>query len=83
MEVYGTHTVSIFRSGIKGILPPHISVVSGPGCPVCVTSTEEIDKSIKLARYHDVIVAIFGDLMRVPGSGSSLQTEKADGGDIR
>ena len=83
MEVCGTHTVSIFRNGIREVLPPHIALISGPGCPVCVTDTEEIDKSIKLSHEHDVILTTFGDLMRVPGSRSSLQREKADGADIR
>ena len=83
MEVCGTHTVSIFRSGIKEVLPPHIVLISGPGCPVCVTATEEIDKSIKLSHEHDVIITTFGDLMRVPGSTSSLQSERTNGADIR
>lgn len=83
MEVCGTHTVSIFRNGIKAVLPPHIVLISGPGCPVCVTATEEIDKSIKLCRRPDVIVTTFGDLIRVPGSESSLQKERANGADIR
>ena len=83
MEVCGTHTVSIFRGGIKEVLPPHIVLISGPGCPVCVTATEEIDKSIKLSHEHDVIITTFGDLMRVPGSTSSLQGERTDGADIR
>ncbi|HIC90630.1 MAG TPA: hydrogenase formation protein HypD [Syntrophaceae bacterium] len=83
MEVCGTHTVSIFRNGIRDVLPSNIALISGPGCPVCVTATEEIDKSIKLSREHDVIITTFGDLMRVPGSKSSLQKEKANGADIR
>lgn len=83
MEVCGTHTVSIFRSGIRNLLPPTITLLSGPGCPVCVTATEEIDRFIKLCRQPGVIVATFGDLMRVPGSSSSLQKERADGADIR
>ena len=83
MEVCGTHTVSIFRSGIREIIPPNIFLISGPGCPVCVTATEEIDKSIKLSHEDKVIVATFGDLMRVPGSDSSLEKEKAGGADIR
>ncbi|MDD5154821.1 MAG: hydrogenase formation protein HypD, partial [Desulfovibrionales bacterium] len=83
MEVCGTHTVSIFRSGIRSLLPPSITLLSGPGCPVCVTATEEIDKFIKLGQQKDTIVATFGDLVRVPGSSSSLQKERADGADIR
>jgi len=83
MEVCGTHTVSIFRSGIRSLLPESISLLSGPGCPVCVTAQGEIDVFIALARQPETIVATFGDLIRVPGSGSSLQREKADGADVR
>jgi len=83
MEVCGTHTVSIFRSGIRSILPKSISLLSGPGCPVCVTAQGEIDAFIELGRLDNVIIATFGDLMRVPGTTSSLQKEKADGRDIR
>jgi len=83
MEVCGTHTVSIFRSGIRSVLPETISLLSGPGCPVCVTDQYEIDAFIELARIDDVIVTTFGDLMRVPGSVSSLQQERAAGRDIR
>jgi hydrogenase expression/formation protein HypD len=83
MEVCGTHTVSIFRSGIRSLLPETISLLSGPGCPVCVTAQGEIDAFIDLTRQPDTIVATFGDLIRVPGSGSSLQREKAEGADVR
>jgi hydrogenase expression/formation protein HypD len=83
MEVCGTHTVSIFRSGIRSVLPATVSLLSGPGCPVCVTDQAEIDAFIELARQKDVIVTTFGDLMRVPGSTSSLQRERAEGRDIR
>jgi hydrogenase expression/formation protein HypD len=83
MEVCGTHTVAIFRSGIRTLLPETIALLSGPGCPVCVTDQREIDAFIELARFDDVIVTTFGDLMRVPGSHSSLQKERAEGRDIR
>ncbi len=83
MEVCGTHTVSIFRYGIRGILPEQIRLISGPGCPVCVTPNHDIDFAIAVSRQKDVIIATFGDMMRVPGSTSSLQKEKAEGGDIR
>ena len=83
MEVCGTHTVSIFRSGIRSVLPQTISLLSGPGCPVCVTDQAEIDAFIELARIDDVIITTFGDLMRVPGTQSSLQQESAAGRDIR
>ena len=83
MEVCGTHTVSIFRYGIRGLLPEHIRLLSGPGCPVCVTSNEDIDLAIALSRQKDVVIVTFGDMMKVPGSTSSLQKEKAEGRDIR
>ncbi|MFC1798719.1 hydrogenase formation protein HypD [Thermodesulfobacteriota bacterium] len=83
MEVCGTHTTAIFRSGIRKMLPEVISLISGPGCPVCVTAQAEIDGFIALSRKKDVIVTSFGDLIRVPGSRSSLQREQADGADIR
>jgi hydrogenase expression/formation protein HypD len=83
MEVCGTHTVSIFRHGIRQVLPANIQLISGPGCPVCVTATEEIDRAIRLARHPEVMVTTFGDLVRVPGSHSSLQQERAEGADVR
>jgi hydrogenase expression/formation protein HypD len=83
MEVCGTHTMSIFRSGLRALLPETITLVSGPGCPVCVTAQREIDQFVALARREDVILTTFGDLLRVPGSGSSLQQERAAGGDVR
>jgi hydrogenase expression/formation protein HypD len=83
MEVCGTHTVSIFRSGIRSLLPKTVSLLSGPGCPVCVTDQAEVDAFIELARIDDVIITTFGDLMRVPGTKSSLQKERAAGRDIR
>lgn len=83
MEVCGTHTMSIFRNGIRSLLPQTISLLSGPGCPVCVTAQTEIDAFIEVSCLDDVIMATFGDLMRVPGSKSSLQSERAKGRDIR
>jgi hydrogenase expression/formation protein HypD len=83
MEVCGTHTVSIFRSGIRSLLPEGIEFISGPGCPVCVTPVGEIDRAIALAQIKDVTLLTFGDLMRVPGTFSSLNHEKAMGRDIR
>jgi hydrogenase expression/formation protein HypD len=82
MEVCGTHTMAIFRSGIRTLLPENITLLSGPGCPVCVTSQHEIDTFIEAARREDVIVATFGDLLRVPGSHSSLQRERAEGKEV-
>lgn len=83
MEVCGTHTMAIFRYGIRQILPKNIKLISGPGCPVCVTPNEVIDKAIVYARYKDIILATFGDMIRVPGSSSSLEKERASGGDIK
>lgn len=83
MEVCGSHTVAIFKSGIRDLLPENISLVSGPGCPVCVTAVADIDRAIEIARQPGVVLTTFGDMMRVPGSRSSLQKAKAEGSDIR
>ena len=87
MEVCGTHTVSISKSGLRSLLPSGIRLISGPGCPVCVTSLEDVDRVVMLAaegRAHGTyIITTFGDMMRVPGSHSSLLKEKARGSDIR
>ncbi|MBW6500361.1 MAG: hydrogenase formation protein HypD [Bacteroidales bacterium] len=83
MEVCGGHTAAIHRFGIPSLLPENIRLISGPGCPVCVTATDYIDKAIVLAETKDAIIATFGDLMRVPGSESSLEKKKAEGADIR
>ncbi len=83
MEICGTHTMAIFRHGIRSLLPETIDLVSGPGCPVCVTAQEDIDRSVKLARIPGVIVTTFGDMLRVPGTDSSLQSENASGADVR
>jgi hydrogenase expression/formation protein HypD len=83
MEVCGTHTVSIFRSGLKDILPENIHLISGPGCPVCVTPISAIDHIIALARMEGITIATFGDMISVPGSSSNLKQEKARGADIR
>ena len=83
MEVCGTHTVAIFRHGIRQLLPPPLSMLSGPGCPVCVTTNADIDKAIALAEQPGVTLATFGDMMKVPGSYQSLQQVKADGSGVR
>ncbi|MCX5801446.1 MAG: hydrogenase formation protein HypD [Candidatus Eisenbacteria bacterium] len=83
MEVCGTHTVAIFRYGIRELVPKNIHLLSGPGCPVCVTPNSSIDQFIELSRMPGVIGAVFGDMMRVPGSDSSLEIEKAGGADVR
>jgi len=83
MEFCGGHTVTIFRYGIRQVLPGTINMVSGPGCPICVTANADIDKALALAQIPDVIITTFGDMIRVPGSYSSLQEVKASGADIR
>jgi hydrogenase expression/formation protein HypD len=83
MEFCGGHTVSIFKYGIRQLLPDTIEMLSGPGCPVCVTSNADLDKAIALAHLPNVIVTSFGDMIRVPGSYSSLQIAKAEGCDVR
>ena len=83
MEVCGTHTMSLFRSGIRALLPPNVRLLSGPGCPVCVTPMGLVDAAIAIARRPDVILATFGDMVRVPGSESSLERAKAEGADVR
>lgn len=83
MEICGTHTVAIFRSGLRQLLPPAIRLISGPGCPVCVTADEDIDRAIWLARQPGVTITTFGDLVRVPGSASSLHVERSRGADVR
>jgi len=83
MEVCGTHTVAVFRYGIRGVLPRGLRLVSGPGCPVCVTPNSYIDSAIAYARRDGTLIATFGDMMRVPGSSSSLQKERSSGRDIR
>ena len=84
MEVCGTHTVSIYQTGLRSLLPPEIEHVSGPGCPVCVTHAREVAAALELASNPEVIVVTFGDLMRVPDSrGRNLKQVQAEGGDVR
>jgi hydrogenase expression/formation protein HypD len=83
MEFCGGHTVSILKYGIRQLLPDNIKMLSGPGCPVCVTPVADIDKAVSLAHKPDVIITTFGDMIRVPGSDSTLQKEKAEGADVR
>ena len=83
MEFCGGHTVAIYRNGLRQLFPPTVELLSGPGCPICVTPNVDIDKVISLSRIPGVIIATFGDLMKVPGSRSSLQRAKAEGADVR
>ena len=83
MEVCGTHTHEIFRLGIRGLLPESIDLISGPGCPVCVTAVGFIDEACWLALEQGCIVCTFGDLIRVPGTEMSLAAARAKGADVR
>ncbi len=83
MEVCGTHTHSIFQYGIRDILPDNLSLISGPGCPVCVTPAGYIDRAVRIAHGAGHTLCAFGDLMRVPGHGASLIEAKADGASVR
>lgn len=83
MEVCGTHTVAIAKNGLRDLLPPNIRLISGPGCPVCVTDNGDIDRFLYLSAQPKVITATFGDMIRVPGSSKSLQALRAEGADIR
>jgi len=83
MEFCGGHTVAIFKHGLRQLLPDNVEMLSGPGCPVCVTASADLDRAIALGSLPDVIITSFGDMVRVPGSRSSLQKAKAEGADIR
>jgi len=83
MEVCGTHTMAIYQYGLRSLLPANVRLISGPGCPVCVTPNGYVDRAVAYCRQPDTIVATFGDMVRVPGSSSSLMEERARGGDVR
>ena len=83
MEVCGTHTNTFFRFGLKSLLPENLQLISGPGCPVCVTDASYIDNAISFAELKDTIITTFGDMIKVPGSHSSLYKERTKGKDIR
>ncbi len=83
MEVCGGHTWAIQKFGIPSLLPKNIKLLSGPGCPVCVTSKKFIDQAVAYSRLKDVIITTYGDIIRVPGSTSSLDIEKSKGADVR
>ncbi|MCL2403084.1 MAG: hydrogenase formation protein HypD [Coriobacteriia bacterium] len=83
MEVCGTHTMAIAKWGLRAVLPDSLQLISGPGCPVCVTANHDLDFAIELAKQPDVITATFGDMMKVPGSYESLSEVKAKGHDVR
>jgi hydrogenase expression/formation protein HypD len=83
MEVCGTHAHQFARYGLAQMIPTHVQLLSGPGCPVCVTSAGEIDAALELARQPGVTVATFGDMVAVPGSESTLAKERARGADVK
>ncbi|MCB0115679.1 MAG: hydrogenase formation protein HypD, partial [Caldilineaceae bacterium] len=83
MEICGGQTHAIVRFGIDELLPKQIRLVHGPGCPVCVTPLELIDKALAIAARPDVIFCSFGDMLRVPGSDGDLFSVKSSGGDVR
>jgi hydrogenase expression/formation protein HypD len=83
MEVCGTHTVEIFRHGIRSVIPGTIALLSGPGCPVCVTSISDVDKAISIAKRPGTVLVTFGDMMRVPGGEQSLLEARSEGADVR
>lgn len=83
MEVCGTHTMSAFRCGLHSLMPPNVTLLSGPGCPVCVTAQGDIDLMIELARDRDVTLCTYGDMLRVPGRRGSLERARSAGADVR
>lgn len=83
MEVCGTHTMAISRYGLRSLLPKSIELVSGPGCPVCVTPMAYIDSALELADNKDIIITTFGDMMRIPGNESTLLYKKAKGCNVQ
>lgn len=83
MEICGTHTMSILTSGIKQLLPENIKLISGPGCPVCVTDQSYIDAAIELSKRENIIITTFGDMLTTPGTNGSLKRQKTLGNDIR
>jgi len=82
MEVCGTHTVNLFRTGARSLLPPELRLISGPGCPVCVTGQGYVDLACELAAWPDVTVATYGDMVRVPGRTGSLERQRGRGGAV-
>lgn len=83
MEVCGTHTMAIARNGIRSLLAGRVTLISGPGCPVCVTPAGYIDAAVALGRSRGAILATFGDMLRVPGARTSLERERGTGLDVR
>lgn len=82
MEVCGTHTTEFFRSGVRSLFPAGLRLVDGPGCPVCVTPNEYLDRAIAIGKEYNTLIATFGDMVKVPSSYSSLGKERAEGMDV-
>jgi hydrogenase expression/formation protein HypD len=83
MEICGGQTHTMIKAGIDRMLPPEVTMIHGPGCPVCVTPLELIDRALAIARRPEVIFTSFGDMLRVPGSTTDLLSVKSEGGDVR
>lgn len=83
MEVCGTHTMAIARYGLRGLMPKDLRLISGPGCPVCVTPTSIINAAQELSKISGTVIATFGDMMRVPGTDKTLEERRAEGSDVR
>jgi len=83
MEVCGTHTQSFFRFGLHKLLPANLNFIAGPGCPVCVSPQEYIDRAIKLAQNKEHLIITFGDMLRIPGTKSTLERERSEKGNVR
>jgi len=83
VHVCGTHEAAIAEHGLRSLLPEGVEVYEGPGCPVCVTSTADINVAVKLALEKDVVLCTFGDMLRVPGSELTLEEARAQGADVR
>jgi hydrogenase expression/formation protein HypD len=83
MEVCGTHTQSFFRFGLNKLMPQNLRLIAGPGCPVCVSTQGYIDMAVKLAQRKDITILTFGDMLRVPGTRSTLESERAKSGNVR
>lgn len=83
MEVCGTHTMAIFRTGLRAILPPSLRLLSGPGCPVCVTHDSFLEHALAIAAEPNTLIATFGDMLRVPGRQGSLEAARARGADVQ
>ncbi|MBL4700387.1 MAG: hydrogenase formation protein HypD, partial [Phycisphaeraceae bacterium] len=83
MEVCGTHTMAAFRCGLHSLIPDNVKLLSGPGCPVCVTAQGDIDQMIQLADIPNVVICTYGDMIRVPGQFGSLEKARSRGADVR